>query len=132
MSVGAPRAAVARAEVGCDIPPRLGATLRPHPGALMQDRSPVVSAGRVASVAAAAALTLAAHVSTAVPPTASPRRSPATAAKAVATQRVRTGLEALQRQVQEFTLPNGLKFIVVERHQAPVFSFMTVVDAGSA
>src|SRR5206468_5867300 len=32
----------------------------------------------------------------------------------------------------EFTLSNGLKFIVVERHLAPVFSFMTVVDAGSA
>jgi predicted Zn-dependent peptidase len=34
--------------------------------------------------------------------------------------------------VHEFTLPNGLKFIVVERHQAPVFSFQTVVNAGSA
>ncbi len=46
--------------------------------------------------------------------------------------RVRTGLETLEGQVREFTLPNGLKFIVVERHQAPVFSYMTVVDAGSA
>ena len=44
----------------------------------------------------------------------------------------RTGLEALERHVKEFTLPNGLRFIVVERHQAPVFSFTTVVDAGSA
>ena len=44
----------------------------------------------------------------------------------------RTGLEAIERQVQEFTLPNGLKFIVVERHQAPVFSFMTAVGSGSA
>ena len=43
-----------------------------------------------------------------------------------------TGLENLERQVSDFTLPNGLKFIVVERHQAPVFSFETVVGAGSA
>jgi predicted Zn-dependent peptidase len=34
--------------------------------------------------------------------------------------------------VQEFTLPNGLRFLVVERHQAPVFSFCTVVNSGSA
>ncbi len=47
-------------------------------------------------------------------------------------QRVRTGLETLERQVREFTLANGLKFIIVERHQAPVFSFMTMVNAGSA
>lgn len=45
---------------------------------------------------------------------------------------VRTGLESLEKQVQEFTLPNGLRFIVVERHQAPVFSFFTVVNSGSA
>ena len=45
---------------------------------------------------------------------------------------VRTGLESIEKQVQEFTLDNGLKFIVVERHQAPVFSFMTMVDAGSS
>jgi predicted Zn-dependent peptidase len=45
---------------------------------------------------------------------------------------VKTGLENLEKQVQTFTLPNGLRFIVVERHQAPVFSFFTVVNAGSA
>ena len=45
---------------------------------------------------------------------------------------VRTGLENLEKQVQSFSLPNGLKFIVVERHAAPVFSFETVVNAGSA
>ena len=45
---------------------------------------------------------------------------------------VRTGLEAIEKQVQEFTLPNGLRFVVVERHQAPVFSFFTVVNSGSA
>ncbi|MFN8586554.1 MAG: pitrilysin family protein [Candidatus Eisenbacteria bacterium] len=44
----------------------------------------------------------------------------------------RTGLESLEKQVQEFTLPNGLRFLVLERHQAPVFSFFTVVNSGSA
>jgi predicted Zn-dependent peptidase len=43
-----------------------------------------------------------------------------------------TGLEKLERQVEEFTLPNGLRFLLVERHEAPVFSFQTVVNAGSA
>ena len=46
--------------------------------------------------------------------------------------RVRTGLENLESQVHDFTLANGLKFVVVERHQAPVFSFVTMVNAGSA
>ena len=45
---------------------------------------------------------------------------------------LRTGLEILEQQVQTFTLANGLKFIVVERHAAPVFSFETVVNSGSA
>jgi len=46
--------------------------------------------------------------------------------------RALTGLETLESQVREFTLANGLKFVVVERHQAPVFSFVTMVNAGSA
>jgi predicted Zn-dependent peptidase len=53
-------------------------------------------------------------------------------AKPPAPKPLRTGLETLEKQVQEFTLPNGLRFIVVERHQAPVFSFFTVVNSGSA
>jgi predicted Zn-dependent peptidase len=44
----------------------------------------------------------------------------------------RTGLEKLEAQVEEFTLPNGLHFVLVERHDSPVFSFQTVVNAGSA
>jgi predicted Zn-dependent peptidase len=40
------------------------------------------------------------------------------------------GFQDLESQVQEFTLPNGLKFVVLERHDAPVFSFRTYVDAG--
>ncbi len=35
-------------------------------------------------------------------------------------------------RVTEFTLNNGMTFIVLERHQAPVISFMTYVDVGSA
>jgi predicted Zn-dependent peptidase len=50
----------------------------------------------------------------------------------VAGAQVTTGLESLEKQVKEFTLDNGLKFIVVERHEAPVFSFQTIVNAGSA
>ena len=44
----------------------------------------------------------------------------------------RTGLENVERRVQDFRLANGLEFMVVERHQAPVFSFSTVVNSGSA
>ncbi|GAB4147759.1 MAG: pitrilysin family protein [Cyanobacteria bacterium J069] len=35
-------------------------------------------------------------------------------------------------RVTEFTLDNGMKFIVLERHQAPVVSFMTYVNVGAA
>ncbi|HWC97300.1 MAG TPA: pitrilysin family protein [Candidatus Sulfopaludibacter sp.] len=40
-------------------------------------------------------------------------------------------LKAFEKKVTEFTLPNGLHFIVVERHEAPVVSFHTYVNAGS-
>ncbi|MFB3829538.1 MAG: M16 family metallopeptidase [Bryobacteraceae bacterium] len=36
-----------------------------------------------------------------------------------------------EKKVTEFTLTNGLHFIVVERHEAPVVSFHTYVNAGS-
>jgi len=35
-------------------------------------------------------------------------------------------------RITEFTLDNGMKFIVMERHQAPVVSFMTYVNIGAA
>jgi predicted Zn-dependent peptidase len=41
-------------------------------------------------------------------------------------------LQEFEKKVTEFTLPNGLHFIVVERHEAPVVSFHTFVNAGSA
>jgi predicted Zn-dependent peptidase len=40
-------------------------------------------------------------------------------------------LQEFEKRVTEFTLPNGLHFIVVERHEAPVVSFHTYVNAGS-
>jgi len=38
----------------------------------------------------------------------------------------------LENQVQEFTLDNGMHFLVLEDHSVPVFSFRTVVRVGSA
>src|SRR5271169_3574104 len=40
-------------------------------------------------------------------------------------------LKDFEKKVTEFTLPNGLHFILVERHEAPVLSFQTYVNAGS-
>ena len=64
-------------------------------------------------------------------PVASAQASRADAA-APTTARPATGLESLERQVEEFTLANGLRFLLVERHDAPVFSYQTVVNAGAA
>src|SRR4026208_2463332 len=36
-----------------------------------------------------------------------------------------------EKKVTEFTLGNGLKFLVIERHDAPVVSFHTYVNAGA-
>ena len=38
----------------------------------------------------------------------------------------------LETQIQEFTLDNGVHFIVLEKHDVPVFSFRTYVNVGSA
>lgn len=40
-------------------------------------------------------------------------------------------LTEFEKRVTEFTLPNGLHFIVCQRHEAPVVSFHTYVNAGS-
>src|ERR1051326_1047276 len=40
-------------------------------------------------------------------------------------------LKEFEKKVTEFTLGNGLHFIVCERHEAPVVSFHTYVNAGS-
>ncbi len=39
-------------------------------------------------------------------------------------------LSQFEQKVTEFTLDNGLTFIVVERHEAPVVSFFTYADVG--
>ncbi|HKL18654.1 MAG TPA: insulinase family protein, partial [Halalkalibaculum sp.] len=41
-------------------------------------------------------------------------------------------LNEFEEKVTEFTLDNGLKFIVIERPIAPVASFVTYVDVGGA
>ena len=41
-------------------------------------------------------------------------------------------LKEFEKKITEFTLPNGLHFILLERHEAPVVSFHTLVNAGSA
>jgi predicted Zn-dependent peptidase len=40
-------------------------------------------------------------------------------------------LEEFSKRVTEFSLANGMHFIVLERHEAPVVSFHTYVNAGS-
>ena len=39
-------------------------------------------------------------------------------------------LDGVARNVTEFTLKNGIKFIVLERHKAPVIAFHTYADVG--
>lgn len=40
-------------------------------------------------------------------------------------------LAEFEKKVTEFTLNNGMKFIILERHEAPVVSFITHADVGS-
>ena len=40
-------------------------------------------------------------------------------------------LEEFEKRVTEFTLDNGVHFIVIERHDAPVVSFHALVNAGA-
>jgi len=86
---------------------------------------------RSCSVPAAWLLAVALALALAAPAVGASKSAPKPAtAKTQVAPPVRTGLENLEKQVKEFTLPNGLKFIVVERHNAPVFSFETMVNAG--
>lgn len=41
-------------------------------------------------------------------------------------------LRRVQREITEFTLDNGMRFIVLERHRAPVISFLIYADVGGA
>jgi predicted Zn-dependent peptidase len=47
-------------------------------------------------------------------------------------QAARAEFEDIQSRVNTFTLSNGMKFIVLERHQAPVVSCYTYANVGSA
>src|SRR5580658_3880150 len=40
-------------------------------------------------------------------------------------------LQDFEKKVTEFSLPNGLHFLLIERHEAPVVSFHTYVNVGS-
>ncbi len=40
-------------------------------------------------------------------------------------------LKEFEKKITEFTLPNGLHFIILQRNEAPVISFHTYVNAGS-
>lgn len=40
-------------------------------------------------------------------------------------------LQDFEKRITEFTLPNGLHFIIFERHEAPVVSFHSYVNAGA-
>ncbi|MEW5858309.1 MAG: pitrilysin family protein [Cyanobacteriota bacterium] len=52
--------------------------------------------------------------------------------KPATTQSIQPYLDRVIERVTEFRLENGLKFIVLERHQAPVVSFYTYADVGGA
>ncbi|MBX5496302.1 MAG: insulinase family protein, partial [Bryobacteraceae bacterium] len=47
-------------------------------------------------------------------------------------QSLRENLKEFEKNITEFTLRNGMHFIVLERHQAPVVSFHMYVNAGAA
>src|SRR6266404_4022871 len=49
----------------------------------------------------------------------------------LAAQSVAELQKSFEKKVTEFTLANGLHFIVIERHDAPVVSFHTYVNVGS-
>jgi predicted Zn-dependent peptidase len=49
-----------------------------------------------------------------------------------ATESIGPYLERAIAKVTEFRLDNGMKFIVLERHEAPVVSFITYADVGGA
>ncbi|MEO8593337.1 MAG: pitrilysin family protein [Candidatus Solibacter sp.] len=40
-------------------------------------------------------------------------------------------MQEFQKKITEFSLPNGLHFVLLERHESPVISFHTYIAAGS-
>lgn len=58
------------------------------------------------------------------------KEPPASDVPAQETQSIQPYLDRVSKQVTEFTLKNGLKFIVLERHQSPTIAFHTYADVG--
>jgi len=56
---------------------------------------------------------------------------PAAWARDAANPSIQPYLDQVAQRVSEFTLNNGMKFIVLERHQAPVVSFMLYANVGA-
>ncbi len=48
----------------------------------------------------------------------------------VCAQTIRPYIDRAMQQITEFYLDNGMHFIVMEQHQAPIISFLTYVDVG--
>jgi predicted Zn-dependent peptidase len=42
-----------------------------------------------------------------------------------------SSFKEIESRISDFTLSNGMKFIVVERHEAPVATYLTLADVGS-
>jgi predicted Zn-dependent peptidase len=64
-------------------------------------------------------------------PVQTPAQTPSPApVKTVPPQSMQPYFDRVMRSTTEFQLDNGLKFIVLERHQAPVVSFLTYADVG--
>lgn len=53
-------------------------------------------------------------------------------AKTQAASSIKPYVDGFIEQITEFTLDNGLKFIILENHDAPVVSFVTYADVGGA
>ena len=56
--------------------------------------------------------------------------APKTSPPAVTAASIQPYLDRVIKNVTEFQLDNGMKFIVLERHNAPVVSFLTYADVG--
>jgi predicted Zn-dependent peptidase len=64
-------------------------------------------------------------------PIAQARTTGQSSAQAETTQSIQPYLDRVADAVTEFTLDNGMKFILLERHQAPVVSFMIYANVGA-
>jgi hypothetical protein len=68
----------------------------------------------------------------AVPTSPSPSVTPKSVPSVTPPSSIQPYLDRVMRNVTEFQLDNGMKFVVLERHNAPVVSFLTYVDVGGA